>query len=46
VLGGHSHTYLTKLEREKNADGIDVFVDQNGKHGVFIGDIRVTLTKK
>lgn len=46
VLGGHSHTYLTKLEREKNADGIDVFVDQNGKHGIFIGDIRVTLTKK
>ena len=46
VLGGHSHTYLTKLEREKNADGIDVFVDQNGKHGIFVGDIRVQMKKK
>lgn len=37
VLGGHSHTYLKELEWVKNADGKPVPVDQNGKHGIFVG---------
>ena len=43
VLGGHSHTYLEKLEYVKNMDGKPVPVDQNGKHGIFIGKILVNL---
>ena len=43
VLGGHSHTYLEKLEYVKNMDGKPVPVDQNGKHGIFVGKILVTL---
>ena len=46
VLGGHSHTYLEKLEYVKNVDGVDVLVDQNGKHGIWIGRIEVNLRKK
>lgn len=46
VLGGHSHTYLKTLEYVNDLDGKRVPVDQNGKHGIFIGDIRLTMTKK
>ncbi len=46
MLGGHSHTYLEELEYVKNLDGKDVPVDQNGKHGVWIGKLTVDLKKK
>lgn len=43
VLGGHSHSYLEQLAWVKNADGTPVPVDQNGKHGIFVGRIVMTL---
>ena len=43
VLGGHSHTYLENLEYVNNMDGKPVAVDQNGKHGILIGKMVVTL---
>lgn len=43
VLGGHSHTYLQKLEWVNNVDGVPVPVDQNGKHGIFVGKLVVSL---
>ena len=46
VLGGHSHTYMTHLEYEKNMDGKPVPVDQNGKHGIYVGKIKVDLYSK
>ena len=46
VLGGHSHTYFTELKYETNLDGQKVPVDQNGKHGAWIGKITVDLGKK
>ena len=46
VLGGHSHTYLTELEYVDNMDGKAVAVDQNGKHGIWIGKMTVDLKKK
>ena len=46
VLGGHSHTYFTQLEYVKNLDGQQVPVDQNGKHGIWIGKMTVDLKKK
>ena len=45
VLGGHSHTYLEQLEWVKDAEGKPVPVDQNGKHGIFVGKIEMELTK-
>ncbi len=46
VLGGHSHTYFEELRYVKDLDGRDVPVDQNGKHGVWIGKMVVDLKKK
>lgn len=46
VLGGHTHTYLSKLEYVNNLDGQPVPVDQNGKHAVFVGKLVLDLQKK
>ncbi len=46
VLGGHSHTYLENLEYVKNIDGMNVAVDQNGKHGIWIGRMVVQMKRK
>ena len=43
VLGGHSHSYFEKLEYVRDADGRNVPVDQNGKHGVFVGRVEMSL---
>lgn len=43
VLGGHSHTFLERLEYVNNMDGKPVPVDQNGNHGIFIGKMLVGL---
>jgi 5'-nucleotidase len=45
VLGGHFHTYLKHLEYRKNLDGKDVGIDQNGKHGIFVGKLVLDLTR-
>ena len=45
LLGGHSHTYLKQMEYVKDLDGKSVPVDQNGKHGIFIGKLRLTLQR-
>lgn len=45
VLGGHSHTYLEELEWVKDATGKPTPVDQNGKHGIFVGKIAVNYSK-
>ena len=45
VLGGHSHTYFEELRTVKDLDGHDVAVDQNGKHGIWIGKMIVELKK-
>ncbi len=46
VLGGHSHTYFTELRYAKNLDGKAIPVDQNGKHGIFVGRMRVSLSPR
>ena len=43
VLGGHTHTYMEKLEYWNNMDGKPVAVDQNGKANIFVGRIVVDL---
>lgn len=46
VLGGHSHSYFTDLEWVRDAAGHNVPVDQNGKHGIFIGRITMSIESK
>ena len=46
VLGGHSHTYMKQLEYVKDLDGKMVPVDQNGKHGLWIGMMLLNMKKK
>ena len=45
VLGGHSHTYLKDLQSVTDLDGKQVPVDHNGKHAIFVGDIKLSLTR-
>lgn len=46
ILGGHSHTYLKELGYETDKSGRQVPVDHEGKHGVFVGKIVLSLDKK
>ncbi len=43
VLDGHSHTYFKKIEYVTDLDGKPVPVNQNGKHGIFLGKIELQL---
>ena len=45
VLGGHTHTYMLVLEYAPDKNGKKIPVDQNGKHGVFIGKLILDLEK-
>ncbi len=46
VLDGHSHTYFEKLEYVKDLNGKLVPVNQNGKHAVFVGKMKLELQKE
>ena len=46
VLDGHTHTYFEKLKYVKDKAGHMVPVNQNGKHGAFIGKMQLKLEKK
>ncbi len=46
VLGGHSHSKFKDLKYVEDMDGKAVAVDQNGKGGVNVSKITVTLEKK
>ena len=45
VLGGHTHTYMKELEYTPDKTGKQIPVDQNGKHGAFIGKLLLNLEK-
>ena len=45
VLGGHTHTYMQELEYALDKNGKQIPVDQNGKHGAFIGKLILDLEK-
>lgn len=45
VLGGHSHTYMETLRYAKDLDGKDIPVDQNGKHGIWVGHMVLDMAK-
>ena len=39
IIGGHTHTFLDKPTVLKNADGIDILVNQVGCYGINLGRI-------
>ena len=43
VLGGHTHTYMPTLMYAPDKSGKQIPVDQNGKHGAFVGKLVLTL---
>ncbi len=45
VLGGHTHTYMKQLEYAPDKTGKLIPVDQNGKHGAFVGKLLLNLEK-
>jgi len=46
ILGGHSHTYLKELGYDTDKSGHRVPVDHEGKHGVFVGKLKLDFQKK
>lgn len=46
ILGAHSHSYFTEPKVVKDADGHDVYVNQMGKHGRFVGVLEVEMGKE
>lgn len=46
ILGGHSHTFMEKPMAYKNADGKEVVVFHSGKNGIFVNELKLTLTNK
>ena len=46
MLGGHTHTYMPTLEYAPDKNGKMIPVDQNGKHGAFIGKLVLDLEKR
>lgn len=45
VLGGHSHSYFEEPVYYKNIDGVEVPVQQMGKHAAFVGKMLVEMQK-
>ncbi|MBR1449416.1 MAG: metallophosphatase [Prevotella sp.] len=46
ILGGHSHTYLKELGYDTDKSGRRVPVDHEGKHGVYVGKLKLDFRKK
>ena len=42
-VGGHSHTFLEKMESAVNLDGKAVPIVQDGRWGLYVGKIDVRL---
>ena len=45
VLGGHSHTYFEQLQYIDNTDGKAIPDDQNGKHAIYVGKMKLKFEK-
>ena len=43
VIGGHSHTFLKKPHYEKNLDGKDIPIVQDGCWGLYFGEMKVSF---
>ncbi|MGL4851627.1 MAG: bifunctional metallophosphatase/5'-nucleotidase [Phocaeicola sp.] len=45
ILGGHSHTYFDAPKMYSNLDGVEVPLQQMGKNGVYLGELKVKMQK-
>ncbi len=45
VVGGHSHTFIDRPQVEKNLDGREVPIVQDGCWGLLYGNMKVTVDK-
>lgn len=45
VLGGHTHTYMRELRYVPDADNKQVAVDQNGKHAIYVGKMKIEVAR-
>ena len=46
VLGGHSHSFFEKPIFYKNLDGKKIPLQQMGKNGIFVGEMKLRLEKE
>lgn len=46
ILGGHSHSYLEQMAYVADLDGKKVGIDQNGKHGIYVGKIDLKMKRR
>lgn len=46
VLGGHSHSFFESPLYYKNLDGVEIPLQQMGKHAAFVGKMVLTLQKE
>lgn len=46
VIGGHSHTKMTKVEYEKNLNGKNVPIVQAWAHGLGVGSLLIDVNEK
>lgn len=46
IIGGHSHTFLTKADYVANLDGVPVPIVQTGCKGIYLGCIKLKLNGK
>lgn len=46
ILGGHTHTFFTKPDEFRNADGAKVLVNQVGWAGIYLGRLDFYFEKK
>jgi len=45
IIGGHSHTFLEKPDRQRNLDGKEVVISQMGGSGIHAGRLDVSLNQ-
>ena len=46
ILGGHTHTFLLRPDRQTNLDGKEVIIQQTGAYGINTGRLDVVVEKK
>lgn len=46
ILGGHSHTFMQKPTFYMNADGQSIPVLHTGRSGIYVGEMKLTLTEE
>jgi len=46
ILGGHTHTFMSKPDKVLNADGHEVIINQTGAYGIYVGRLDIVMEEK